>query len=273
MPRQLDGRHVMIVTTWNGMHHRIASRSELPISTDPARNPVALPTLLGEAFPQSRADTRTSLSSAATLRTFRPDEAILRQGDETYLALVLGGHVALRRTTPDGRQVIVRIVDRGKLSGVLPLAARPAAHDAIALTPTPVAMWRSAEVRALATADAGLAVDLMDHVLTAYEEVSGRLESLLYQDALLRVARILHQHAELFFADDPVLTRRQLPLLVGTSREMTGRVLRVLESRAIVARVGRYRFRLLDPAGLAAAAVVGREEDRHRRTRANERAG
>jgi hypothetical protein len=36
---------------------------------------------------------------------------------------------------------------------------------------------------------------------------------------------------------------------------MTGRVLRILEARSLVARVGRDRLRLLDPAGLAEAAA------------------
>jgi CRP-like cAMP-binding protein len=223
------------------------------ISIDLASLAAELPTVLGQVFARSRLDTLAALTAVATVRTFRPNEALLHQGDDTDLALVLAGHVALRRTTPDGRQLIVRIVDRGKMPAILPLAARPAAHDVVALTPTPAAMWRGAEVRSLAAADAGLALDLMDLILEAYEEVTGRLESFLSQDALRRVARVLHQHAELFFADEPVLTRAQLPLLVGTSREMTGRVLRVLESRGIVARVGRYRFRLLDPVGLAAA--------------------
>jgi len=93
----------------------------------------------------------------------------------------------------------------------------------------------------------------MDQVLVALEEVTVRLEGMLYQDALRRVARVLHQHADLFFSDAPVLTRRHLPMLVGTSREMTGRVIRILESNGVVLRVGRY-FRLLDPEGLAAAA-------------------
>jgi hypothetical protein len=38
---------------------------------------------------------------------------------------------------------------------------------------------------------------------------------------------------------------------------MTGRVLRVLESRHLIARLGRDRLRLLDPAGLEAVAEFG----------------
>jgi CRP-like cAMP-binding protein len=65
---------------------------------------------------------------------------------------------------------------------------------------------------------------------------------------------VLDLHADLFFSEPPVLRRTHLPALVGTSREMTGRVMRALESRGVVARVGRDRLDLLDPAGLAAAA-------------------
>jgi CRP-like cAMP-binding protein len=51
------------------------------------------------------------------------------------------------------------------------------------------------------------------------------------------------------------MTRAYLPALVGTSREMTGRVLRQLESDGIVRRVGRDRLRLLDADRLALAAA------------------
>jgi CRP-like cAMP-binding protein len=152
---------------------------------------------------------------------------------------------------------MVRIVTRGRLASFLPLAARPTGADALALTPTTAAVWRGEEVRALATVDPGLAVDILDHALATFEEVVGRLDGLFHQDALGRVARVLHLHAPLFFGEPAVLTRADLPTLVGTSREMTGRVLRVLESRQLVARVGRDRLRLLDPAGLAAAAESG----------------
>jgi hypothetical protein len=50
-----------------------------------------------------------------------------------------------------------------------------------------------------------------------------------------------------FFADPPIVSRAVLPGLVGTSREMTGRVLRELEREETVLRVGRTGLRLLAP--------------------------
>lgn len=225
------------------------------MSNDSPVRGAELQRLLAEVFPQSRTETRTALVNTATIQTFAPGQVMFRQGDATPVALVLDGHVAIRRTSLDGRQLIVRIIDRGKLAAFFPLQGRPSVADVIALTPTPLALWTGPWVRSLATVDPGLGVDLLDHVLDTHEEVLARIDTLLYQDALLRVARILHLHADLFFADEPVLTRDYLPTLVGTSREMTGRVLRVLEARSLVARVGRNRLRLLDPDGLAAVVA------------------
>ena len=110
-------------------------------------------------------------------------------------------------------------------------------------------------MQALATRDAGFAVDLLEHVMSAFEEVVDRMDGLLYQNALRRVARILDQHADIIFGEEAVVTRAYLPALVGTSREMTGRVLRRLESEGVVQRVGRDRLRLLDASGLARTAA------------------
>ena len=120
----------------------VSPGAKLQMTDEPATAATTLLAILGSVFPQSRPLTRTTMAMAASVRTYRPGEAILNQGDESSLALVLDGHAALRRTTPDGRQLIVRIVGRGGLASVLPLAARPAAADAVALTQTPVAMWR-----------------------------------------------------------------------------------------------------------------------------------
>jgi CRP-like cAMP-binding protein len=216
-----------------------------------------LPELLNEVFPNSRPDSRLALAGSASVRTFEPGQPILRQGDETSFALILGGHVAFRRTTIDGRQLITLIVSRGALAAFLPLASRPTSVDVVPLTASPAAVWPSAQVRSLVSTDSGLAVDILDHVLATFEVLVERLDGMQYQNALRRVARVLHLHSDLFFGEPAVLTRSHLPTMVGTSREMTGRVLRILESEGLVARVGRSRLRLLDPAGLALVALDG----------------
>jgi len=216
----------------------------------------ALYDVIGKAFPQSRVETRQALVTTARVHVFKRNESILAQGDGSMLALVLRGHVAVVRTTADGHQLILRVVGRGDLAATMPFASAPTSGDAIALAPTAAAFWGGPEVRSQAMADAGFAVGLLDRTLIGVNDFIDRFENLRRQGSIRRVALVLYRYSDLFFEPEPVLTRAHLPKLIGTSREMTSRVLRILESRGIVARVGRDRLALLDRDELARAAGI-----------------
>jgi CRP-like cAMP-binding protein len=213
-----------------------------------------LPAVVADAFPHAAFETREHLIEGAGFHALAPGATIVRQGDDDSLLLVLSGYVALRRTTVDGRQIILRVTRPGQLDAVLALASRPVGADAVAISDAEVALWPASVVRALGHADAGFAMDLNAQALDTYDAVLDRIDGLLYQNALRRVARVLHRHTDLFF-EQRVLTRAYLPTMVGTSREMTGRVLRALEAEGIVARTGRDRLSLLDPSRLELLAT------------------
>jgi CRP-like cAMP-binding protein len=224
--------------------------------------------VIDRAFPRTRPETRRTLIARADVRSFGPRQTVIPQGDESWVGLVLEGHAGLRRTTLDGREVITMIISGGQLGPALPIARRPFTADLLALSPGRIALWPAGDVRALAAEDAGLGLDLLELVLLSVEEVVERMDGLLYQNAQRRVARILDQHAEIIFGEEPVVTRAVLPALVGTSREMTGRVLRQLEADGVVKRIGRHRLRLLDPARLArTAAPTATRSERERRNK------
>ena len=218
--------------------------------------PEPLAATLETAFPAATPATRTAIERRAEILTFRAGETVVAQGDESRIVLVLDGMVGLRRTTVDGREVIPRVASRAQIAPMMPMAGRAAVVEVVSLSSARVARWAAGGLRALAKDDAGFAVDLLDQVLLTYETIVEGLDGLLHQDASRRVARVLEQHADKLFGDDATLTRGFLPALVGTSREMTGRVLRRLESDGVVARVGRDRLRLLDPARLTVMATV-----------------
>lgn len=213
--------------------------------------------VVDRAFPRARSKTRRWMVAHADVRAFGPGQTVVAQGHEGETIVVLNGHIGLRRTTLEGREVIPRIVAMGQLASLLPIARRPTVFECVALTPSRVAVLSGADLRALAEEDAGLGMDLLEHALDAMMGIVEQLDGLLHQDASRRVARVLQQHAALFFGDAAVLTRAYLPALVGTSREMTGRVLRRLEADGVVARVGPDRLQLLDAAALARTASIG----------------
>ena len=211
--------------------------------------------VIAEAFPDSHAQTLSALAASGRVAAFAAGELVVRQGDEARLVLVIEGHVGLRRTTIDGRQLISRIATRGELAMMLALAARPSVSDLIALSACRLVLWSPREARALAENDPGFAMAINDQLLASMETLVERADGLLYQDAITRVARVLYAHQDLFFSEPPVLTKAHLPAVVGTSREMTSRVLRLLERRGIVARVGRDRLRIVDAEALERAVV------------------
>lgn len=203
--------------------------------------------LIARALPGGRPETVRVLADTARLLVAHPEETIYRQGDPVPLTLILRGYGAFRRTTEDGQLLTAGIGRAGDLFGFSSMASVSSSVDLVALTDCQVAQWPGTQVRALAGLDPGLALDAIDSLANSLHITVGRVEGFLHQDARRRVIRILVRHQDLFFSDPPVLSRGHLPSLVGTSREMTGRVLRQLELEGTVQRVGRAGLRLMRP--------------------------
>ena len=150
--------------------------------------------------------------------------------------------------------MVLGLATRGDLLGLTSIAAQRASYDFVAVNDADVAIWPAGGLRRLAADDPGLAVDVIDGMARDVVEVTERLDGFVHQDARRRVVRILARYRALFFDRPAILSRAHLPSLVGTSREMTGRVLRDLEREGMVIRVGRTGLQLLAPARLQEAA-------------------
>ena len=214
----------------------------------------ALRDLLARKLPNCRRETIGALATTARLRTVHPGESVYRQGEPPPLTVILDGFGTFRRTTVNGVYVASGIGRAGDLFGFSSMASVASSVELVALTECQVAQWPGSEIRALAGEDPGLAVDAVDSMAVALHAMIERVDGFLHQDARVRVIRILARHRDLFFGDPAILTRAHLPSLVGTSREMTGRVLRQLEREGTIERVGRTGLRLLRPDHLTASA-------------------
>jgi len=218
-------------------------------SVDAGHAPEAGPLreLLIAALPDAKRDTIAELVQRVRIRMVQPRRVIYSQGEAVPLTIILEGYGAARRTTADGKEIVSGVARPGVLFGWSGLASVPSSVELLALTSCKVGQWNGAGVRALALGDPGLAMAAIDSMAWSLHQTVERIEGFLHQDARLRVLRILAQHRDLFFGENAVLTRAHLPGLVGTSREMTGRVLRQLEREGTLARVARGRLILLRP--------------------------
>jgi CRP-like cAMP-binding protein len=205
--------------------------------------------------------TLQSLAETAQIHSLRTGEKVFPQGDALPLTLILEGHGAFRRTTIDGQQITLGIAPPGYLLGFTSMTADISTVDLVALTDCEVALWPGPEVRRLAASDPEFAIDMVRVLGTFLNALTEKVDGFLHQNARRRVVRVLARHRDLFFTEPPVLSRAHLPSLVGTSREMTGRVLRQLELEGTIARVGRTGIRLLRPDRLEADASQGAADE------------
>jgi CRP-like cAMP-binding protein len=217
------------------------------LAVAPGTEPPDLREPLARALRQCRPPTIDALVATARLRTVHPGDRIYAQGQPVPLTLILDGHFAFRRTTTEGQDIINGVASPGHLFGFSSMTSVLSSVELVALTDGQVALWPGSEIRDLARTDVGLALDAIDSMASALHAMVERVEGFLHQEARRRVIRILARHRALFFDDPAVLTRAHLPGLVGTSREMTGRVLRQLEAEGTIARAGRTHLRLLRP--------------------------
>lgn len=212
--------------------------------------PADLEAMIGDSLPGIQPASIRALAGAGKMRTARAGETLFHQGEEIPLVLLTRGHAGFRRTTVDGQQLMVGVAYPGGTFGITSISATISSVDMVALSGVDAMIWRGEVVRRVVAGDPVLALVVIDQLSAFLNLLTEKVDGFLHQDARRRVIRILARHRDLFFADPPVLTRTHLPGLVGTSREMTGRVLRELEREGVVARVGRTGLKLLDPTPL-----------------------
>ena len=200
-----------------------------------------------KALPHATPASHRILASSASITFLVPGRVAFRQGYPIPLTLVLHGHVAFRRTTEDGRELVLGIGPPGMLFGFSSIAGSKSGVDLVAATPAEVATWSGDQIRTLVLSDAGLALDVIEGMARYIVGITDRIDGFVHQDARRRVVRVLDAYRHLFFGPEPILSRSHLPGLIGTSPEMTRRVVRELEREHIVERVGRRGLRLVSP--------------------------
>lgn len=213
-------------------------------------SPADVEAQLSDCLPGIRPESIRALVDGGRMRAVRAGGTIVRQGEEMPLVLLIRGHGGFRRTTVDGQQLMIGVVYPGGMFGIGSVSATISTVELVALTQAQAMLCRGNVFRRVVAADPDLALLVIEQLAARLNLLTEKVDGFLHQDARRRVIRILARHRDLFFSDPPVLTRTHLPGLVGTSREMTGRVLRELERERVVARVGRTGLKLLDPVPL-----------------------
>ena len=208
---------------------------------------------LARLLPMASPESVQALVQLARFRTVAPGESIYRQGEPVLLTLIQAGYAISQRTTHEGHLLMAEVGGPGLLFGYSAIADTPSSIAIIAMTQCELAHWHGRDLRPIFERDARLGVFAASSLAASLHIMIEKIDGYLHQDARRRVVRVLERYRDLFFTEQPVLNRSHLPGLVGTTSEMTRRVLRQLEHEGTLARVGRTGLVLLRPERLAEA--------------------
>lgn len=206
-----------------------------------------------------------ALARAAALahpRQAAAGDLFFNEGETAEAFFVLtAGRVKVTQLTPEGHQVVLRLVSPGEMFG----AAGALGDDtypvgAEAAEPSAALAWTSAAMRRLLESDGRIALNALRFVSTRLHDLQRRYRQLMTERVERRVARtvlrLVHDAGRRVDAgveiDFPV-SRQDIAEMTGTTLYTVSRLLSAWEERGII-RSGRQRIVLTRPHALVAIA-------------------
>jgi CRP/FNR family cyclic AMP-dependent transcriptional regulator len=175
-----------------------------------------------------RPEELSRLAASATLVHHRPNATIFQKGDPgAGMMAVVSGRVKICTYSPDGKELMLNIIDRGGLFGEIALLdGQPRSADAVALEETELLVLDRNRLTPFLTANPEIATRLIAVLCQRLRQTSEALEDALLRDAPSRVARGLLRLAKAFGKQDRgglrldiKLSQQQIGNLIGISRE------------------------------------------------------
>lgn len=197
------------------------------------------------------------VAAFAVERHFERGDLVLLEGDRGGLHYLLSGAVKIFKTSPEGKEQVLRLIEPGQTFNDVPaLDGGPNPASVAALEESVIYAIGRAELQQLILERPAVATAAVKALATALRFMLGRVEDLSFRHVSARVAKILLEQDVAVQAGRTThrLTQQEMAAIAGTAREMVGRALKELEAQgAIELRQGhvsiRDRERLLQALG------------------------
>lgn len=202
------------------------------------------------------------LMARASARRVARGELIFEQGTAAAtFYLLLHGRLKVTQVTPEGQQVMVRVVHPGDLFGFARALNRPDyPGSARAVVDSVVIGWPMSDWDAVVEANPRLAINAMQTIGERLDEAHTRLRELSTQEVerrvahtVLRLAEKAGRHEAAGTRIDFPITRQDIAELTGTTLHTVSRILSAWETQGLV-ESGRQRLTVCDAERLARVA-------------------
>lgn len=202
------------------------------------------------------------LLARASMRRVTIDESVFEQGQKaSQFYLLLHGRLKVTQVTPEGQQIIVRVVHPGDLFGFAQALQRDDYPGTpIAAAESVVMCWPNEVWGSIVEQNPHLAVNAMRTIGQRLQEAHTRIREMSTEEVERRVAhavlRLMEQagrpEEDGIHIDFP-LSRQDVAELTGTTLHTVSRLFSAWESRGIV-KGGRQKLLVRDTARLEALA-------------------
>lgn len=185
--------------------------------------------------------------SHCTIKDYRRQSIVVRQGEKTdRLFFLLKGSVSVIRQHENDKDIVLAYLTQGAFFGEMGLFDKGQVRSATirARTACQIAEISYKKFTELSTTRPGLMFTLSQQLTRRLQSTSKKVSDLAFLDVTGRVAACL---LELCNQPDVVthpegvllkVTRQELSMVVGCTREMVGKVIKSLEEQGLVATVG-----------------------------------
>jgi CRP-like cAMP-binding protein len=208
------------------------------------------------------ADTLVRIVGLAHARPLEAGELFFSEGDQAEAFFVLtSGRVKLAQLTPDGHQVVLRLIGPGDAFGGVGAFGEPTYPVSAEAVEASVALaWMSTTMRQLLETEPRIAVNAVRFVSGRLHDLQQRYRQAMTERVERRVARALLRlvHDAGRRVEDGVeitfpVSRQDIAEMTGTTLYTVSRLLSAWEEQGIV-RSGRQRIVLTKPHALVAIA-------------------
>ncbi len=186
--------------------------------------------------------------SYCRVRTVPAKTVMIHAGDlPDVMYYIVSGSVAVMIENEDGNEMVLAYLNKGQFFGEMGLFYEQPTRSAWVRTRTEseIAEMAYSGVRHIASESPGLIFELATQLAARLYRTNRKLGDLAFVDVTGRVA-----HAIMDLCNEPdamthpdgmqiKVSRQELSRLVGCSREMAGRVLKVLEQQGLVSANGK----------------------------------
>jgi CRP-like cAMP-binding protein len=184
-------------------------------------------------------------------KRIKKGQMLLLEGEQSeYMYLIISGAVKVFKRSINGKEQILNIASTGEsLNDVSTFDGGACAMDMLAMTPVRLCAIKKEDMKALFTRFPKVALNVAAVLAGKVRRDSSLVEVLSFDLVISRLARLILKQSDAGGGMLPLFTQQDLAAMVGTSRVVVNRSLKVMEDRGAI-RLSRRRIVITDEEAL-----------------------